>query len=123
MCNYWAENLLQYQRSYNPCFTYPLYLGSEKEEQKDSAAAKWSAGWLTCTCTTQEKKKKKSMREKEGERAHDPYDTKADISSLIRLRNDCNESEWVRETEEWEGNEGELSERERERRKIREEAN
>lgn len=25
--------------------------------------------------------------------AHDPYDTKADISSLIRLRNDCNESE------------------------------
>lgn len=29
------------------------------------------------------------------------------------MRKDCNESEWVRETEKWKGNGGELSERER----------
>lgn len=32
-------------------------------------------------------------RKRETEKAHDPCDTKADISSLITLRNDCNESE------------------------------
>ncbi len=32
-------------------------------------------------------------RERDTEKAHDPCDTKADISSLITLRNDCNESE------------------------------
>lgn len=51
--------------------------------------------------------------EREREGAHDPCDTKADISSLITLRNGCNESEWVSETEKCKGNGGELSERER----------
>lgn len=52
-------------------------------------------------------------RESETEKAHDPCDTKADIGSLITQRNDCNEREWVRETQNCEGTERELSERER----------
>lgn len=52
-------------------------------------------------------------RDRETANAHDPCDMKAVISSLITMRKDCNESEWVRETEKWKGNGGELSERER----------
>lgn len=52
-------------------------------------------------------------RDRETEDAHDPCDMKAVISSLITMRKDCNESEWVRETEKRKGNGGELSERER----------
>lgn len=52
-------------------------------------------------------------RDRKTANAHDPCDMKAVISSLITMRKDCNESEWVRETEKWKGNGGELSERER----------
>lgn len=36
---------------------------------------------------------RKSKGEREMESAHDPYDMKAVISSLITMREDCNESE------------------------------
>ena len=50
------------------------------------------------------REKREGVRERE--RAHDLCNPKADISSLIRLRNDCNEGEWVRETEKWKRKQG-----------------
>lgn len=38
-------------------------------------------------------KKSEGETEREMESAHDPYDMKAVISSLITMREDCNESE------------------------------
>lgn len=108
-CNYWAEICCDVGG--HTIAVFFLYLSIWVRRKKSRKTERRLNRALDDSYATEREREVERRREE----AHDPCDTKADISSLITLRNDCNESEWVRETEKCKGNERELSEREREK--------